>query len=87
MRCWLHWSAVVLLLAVAIIFVSPAVDLPETALRAWQAAIIIACALIAVATAVARVPRLSLMAGPWFPPARADVRLCMSAPPAVPLLC
>lgn len=54
--------AIFLLLAVIAICISPAVDLPETALRAQQALVLILSALLAVATCIASllVPRAAV---------------------------
>jgi len=83
-RCLL---AVVLLLAVVTIFVSPVVDLPKTALRSIQAFQRLALALAFVATVVAR--SLFPLMRSVFLPQIAEERVPDELSPALalPLLC
>ena len=79
--------ALFLLLAVVAICISPTVDLPETALRSKQSALMIAMALIAIATAV-----MSLLAPlvtiQWFRACRDELApVLASSQSALPLLC
>ena len=61
-----------LLLAVLAICVSPGVDLPQTALRAQQAAILILAALLAIATFISSV-LIPLVMVRWWCFSRDDV--------------
>ena len=87
-RRTLHcFVALFLLLTVLAICISPAVDLPETVLRAGQAALRIALAIVAIATAVAAI-LLPLVTLPWLPSARGDLAPASpSLASLLPLLC
>jgi hypothetical protein len=79
--------ALFLMLAVLVICISPTVDLPETALRSSQAALRLALAIIAIATAVTAtlLPLLTLQ---WLPNSRSDLAPTIpSLESILPLLC
>lgn len=79
--------AVFLIAAVVAICISPAVDLPETALRAKQDALRIAMGIIALATAMVGL-LIPLTEIGWLASARDSLAPDLSLPDAVlPLLC